>query len=54
MAEGAVKAPKNLLSLGFDSHEHEVLLTHLHRKEKLAFAVCPEPLPVPTAQNMFH
>jgi hypothetical protein len=42
------------LSLGFDSRKHEALLTHLHRKEKLAFAVRPGPLPVPMAQNMFR
>jgi len=42
MAKGAVNASKNWLSLGFDSHEQEALLMHLHRKEKPAFAVCLE------------
>jgi len=54
MAEDFVKAPKNELSLGFDNQQHEALLIHPHKMEKLVSGVCPEPLLGPMVQNMFH
>jgi hypothetical protein len=41
------------LFLGFDSRKFEALLAHLRKMEKSVFAVHPELLPVPRAQNMF-